>query len=51
MKTSTKLIIYLILFGIFDLVIPVPITALLLIYVIVYRPKWFKDLFVEIYGQ
>ncbi len=50
MKTNTKILIYLIVFAIFDMIIPIPFTATLLIYVLLARPQWFKDLVTEIYG-
>lgn len=49
MKTSTKAMLYLILFALIDTVIPVPITALILIYVLLERPPWFKALVSDIY--
>jgi len=51
MKTSTRVILYLIMFAVIDTVIPVPITALILIYVVLERPPWFRDLVSEIYGH
>ena len=49
MKTETKLILYLTLFAFFDLIIPFPITAAILIYVILEKPLWFKEYVIEIY--
>ena len=49
MNTSRKILIYLILFAIIDTVIPVPITALIMIYVLLEKPAWFKKLVGEIY--
>jgi hypothetical protein len=49
MKTSSKTLIYLILFAIFDTVIPVPITAIILIYVLLEKPDWFESLVRQIY--
>jgi hypothetical protein len=49
MKTSKKLLIYLILFALIDTVIPVPITALILIYVLLEKPAWFENLVEQIY--
>ena len=50
MKLENKILIYLILFAIFDLVIPVPITAIILIYVLFEKPPWFKKLVSNIYS-
>ena len=41
---------YLIIFAVIDTVIPIPVTALILIYVVLERPPWFRDLVSEIYG-
>ena len=49
MKTSRKTLIYLILFAIIDSVIPVPITAIILIYVLLEKPDWFEKLVGQIY--
>ena len=49
MNTSRKILIYLILFAIIDTIIPVPITALILIYVLQERPDWFEKLVDQIY--
>ena len=51
MKIKTKIFICLILFAIFDLVIPFPITAVVLIYVVVKRPVWFKEYVKDIYDS
>lgn len=49
MNITTKLLIYLIIFAILDLIIPFPITAVILIYVILEKPYWFKEYVAEIY--
>ncbi len=49
MKTTTRMILYLILFALIDTVIPIPITAIILIYVILEKPPWFKELVTELY--
>lgn len=49
MNTSRKILIYLILFAIIDMVIPIPITAIILIYVLLEKPDWFEKLVGEIY--
>lgn len=51
MKASTRVMIYLVIFAVIDIVIPVPITALILIYVVLERPPWFRNLISEIYGE
>ena len=50
MKTSTKILVGLIALGLVDTLIPIPIIGIILIYVLVQKPDWFKDLVVDIYG-
>lgn len=50
MSTGIKVVVALILLGIADVVIPVPITGLMLIYVIMQKPAWFLKLVWDIYG-
>jgi hypothetical protein len=49
MNIRTKSIFVLILLGVVDAVIPIPIIGLVLIYVIFQKPPWFLDLVQEIY--
>ncbi len=49
MATRTKLIIALSIFGILDVVIPIPILGFILLYVVFQRPPWFRDAVNEIY--
>ena len=42
-------IIFLIILGIIDMVIPVPILGVILIYVVAQKPPWFADVVQEIY--
>ncbi len=49
MNIRTKSILVLILLGMVDVVIPIPIIGLMLIYVILQKPSWFLDLAQEIY--
>ena len=49
MKTNRKILIWLILFALVDTVIPVPITTLILIYVLLEKPDWFKTLVGQVY--
>ena len=48
-STQTKSIIALILLGIIDAVIPLPVIGIILIAVIIMRPLWFRDMVAEIY--
>jgi hypothetical protein len=49
MKLKSKLLICLIIMAIFDMVIPIPFTAILLIYVLSNKPAWFREWVTEIY--
>ena len=49
MNIRTKSILVLIVLGMVDVVIPIPIIGLMLIYVIVQKPSWFLELAKEIY--
>lgn len=49
MSTKSQILIYLSLLALLDAVIPVPITAMLLIMVVFQKPGWFKDWVQDIY--
>ena len=51
MKTKTKIILYLSIIALVDTIIPIPFTALMLIYVIIEKPAWFRNLVTEIYNS
>jgi hypothetical protein len=51
MNTKTKILIGLIVLAIFDTFIPIPFTTLLLIYVVLDKPGWFKDFYDEVYWR
>ena len=51
LNTKPKCLISLILLGVVDAVIPIPILAIILLYVLFQRPQWFKDLVQEIYDK
>lgn len=50
MKLKGKLIIALILIAVVDMVIPIPFTAILLLYVVLEKPPWFKTWTLDIYN-
>lgn len=50
MSSKTKVLITLIGLSIVDIVIPVPIVALILIYVVLQKPSWFTEMVRDIYG-
>lgn len=49
MTLKTKIVVGLIAFAIFDIVIPIPITALFLLYVLLNKPPWFLEWVREAY--
>ncbi len=51
MKEKTKILIYISILALLDMIIPIPFTALILIYVISEKPPWFKKLVTEIYNS
>ena len=51
MKPKTKILVCLVVFAFIDVVIPLPLTALLLIYVLSEKPPWFRKLVREVYDS
>ena len=49
MSTKSRCLIALICLGLLDAVIPIPILGATLIYVLLTRPPWFRDVVKEIY--
>ncbi len=49
MNIKTKTLVFLIILGIIDMVIPIPIMGVILIYVVFQKPPWFTDVVSEIY--
>ena len=50
MKKNTKILIYLSILALLDMIIPIPFTALMLIYVVLEKPAWFITLVTDIYN-
>ena len=50
MSIKTKSVIVLTVLGIMDVVIPIPILGLVLLYVVLQRPPWFMDVLRGIYS-
>ena len=46
----TQLLTWLICLAVIDVVLPVPVLALLLIWVVLTRPAWFADLVRKVYA-
>jgi len=51
MKIKTKVLLYLVLLAVTDTIIPIPITSMLLIFVLYQKPAWFRELVADIYGS
>jgi hypothetical protein len=49
MNTKAKTVTAVIVLGIIDMVIPIPILGVILLYVVLQRPPWFTDVVREIY--
>ena len=50
MNIKTKSLIFLVILGIIDVVIPIPILGVILIYVVLQKPPWFTNVVREIYN-
>ncbi len=48
---KTKLLISLVFLGLVDVVLPIPILCIVLIYVICQKPPWFREMVREIYND
>jgi TRAP-type C4-dicarboxylate transport system permease small subunit len=51
MKLTTKILYYLAAMALLDIVIPVPIAAFMLIYVLQQKSTWFKEMVLGVYGS
>ncbi len=51
MSLKKKILMFLIILAILDMIIPIPFTALLLIYVISKEQEWFSRLVADIYSS
>jgi hypothetical protein len=49
MNIKTKSLIFLLILGIIDVIIPIPILGVILIYVVLQKPPWFTKVVREIY--
>jgi len=49
-EKQTKLLLTLAALCLIDLVIPIPILGLMLVYVVLEKPTWFRNLVHEVYG-
>ena len=51
MSIKTKALIFLVIFGIIDVIFHIPILGVILIYVVLQRPPWFTNVVREIYNS
>lgn len=51
MTIKTKSLIILIVLCLVDTVIPFPIIGVILIYILLQRPPWVRNIFEDIYGE
>jgi hypothetical protein len=49
MNVKTKTLVGLVMIGLIDMVIPVPILGIVLFYVVLQKPPWFPEMVSEIY--
>lgn len=49
MASKSKLLVYVLLLSIVDMVVPVPILGIILVYVVLEKPAWFYDTVRRIY--
>jgi hypothetical protein len=49
MSIKTRILVYIIVLAVFDTIIPIPVTALVLIHVLYQKPRWFHEWVEEIY--
>lgn len=47
----TRYLLWLVALAIFDIIVPIPLTASILIYVVLRRPAWFWEMVSEAYGR
>ena len=50
MRLKTKIFIFLVILALVDIVIPIPFAAILLLYVLIEKPVWFKQIVDGVYG-
>ena len=50
MNLKTKIFISLVVLALVDMVIPIPFTTILLIYVLIEKPSWFRTMVTDVYG-
>jgi len=51
MSPRTRYLVWLIALALFDIFIPIPLVALIMIYVLLRRPPWFQQIVSDIYDD
>lgn len=51
MNEKARLILYIVALSIVDILIPVPILGIVLIYIVLQRPAWARAMFRSVYGN
>jgi hypothetical protein len=51
MNLKTKILISLLALALVDMVIPIPFTTILLLYVLIEKPAWFRKMVSDVYGM
>jgi hypothetical protein len=51
MTTRMKIITSLIMLGIIDMVVPIPILGIILLYVVMEKPPWFRRAVRDVYNE
>jgi len=49
MSKRTRYLLWLIALAIFDIIIPLPLTAALMMFVVLRRPSWFREMVSDVY--
>jgi len=49
MKPRTKAILWLCALGVVDVIIPLPVVAVVCVYIVIRRPPWFRELVEDMY--
>ena len=49
MSINTRILLYIAVLAVFDTVIPIPLTAMVLIYVLFQKPRWFRQWVESVY--
>lgn len=50
MSPRTKVIIWLSVIGVIDVIVPVPVAAVVGVYIVATRPPWFRELVEKLYA-